>query len=106
LTTDVLALLKEVYFTGQAMPDLFYLKRNSFMSIEMQPTHTKETLFKPTSSVKESIAERIDRTARSIQKVETDARIAKTLRLRKARMEYEQTIVPPVAKKKRARKRH
>ncbi|MCM0752889.1 hypothetical protein DEA98_22565 [Brucella pseudogrignonensis] len=70
------------------------------MSIEMQPTHTKETLFKPTSSVKESIAERIDRTARSIQKVETDARIAKTLRLRKARMEYEQTIVPPVAKRR------
>jgi hypothetical protein len=106
LTTDVLALLKEVYFRGQALPDLFYLKRNSFMSIETQQTYTKETLFKPTSSVKETIAERIDRTARSIQKVETDARIAKTLRLRKARMEYEETIVPPVAKKKRARKQH
>jgi predicted nucleotidyltransferase len=76
------------------------------MSIETQTTYTKETLFKPISSVKESIAERIDRTARSIQKVETDARIAKTLRLRKARMEYEQTIVPSVAKKKRTRKPH
>ncbi|MFK4821838.1 hypothetical protein ACI0FS_16795 [Ochrobactrum quorumnocens] len=76
------------------------------MSIETQTFFTKETLFKPTSSVKESIADRVDRTARSIQQVETDARIAKTLRLRNARMEYEQTIVLPVAKKKRTKKSH
>jgi len=76
------------------------------MSIETQPIFTKETLFKPASSVKESIAARIDRTARAIQQVEMDARIAKTLRLRNARMEYEQTIVQPVAKKKRAKKSH
>lgn len=76
------------------------------MSIETQTTYTKETLFKPTSSVKETIADRIDRTARSIQQVELDARIAKTIRLRNARMEYEQTIVLPVAKNKKAKKSH
>lgn len=76
------------------------------MSIETQTTYTKETLFKPTSSVKESIADRIDRTARSIQQVEMDARIEKTIRLKNARMEYEQTIVLPVAKKKKAKKSH
>ncbi|MCX2696166.1 hypothetical protein [Ochrobactrum chromiisoli] len=76
------------------------------MSIETQLTYTKETLFKPTSSVKETIAARIDRTARAIQQVEMDARIEKTLRLRNARMEYEQTIVLPVAKKKKTRKSH
>lgn len=76
------------------------------MSIETQTTYTKETLFKPTSSVKESSADRIDRTARSIQQVEMDARIEKTIRLKNARMEYEQTIVLPVAKKKKAKKSH
>ncbi len=76
------------------------------MSIETQTTYTKETLFKPSSTVKESIADRIDRTARSIQQVEMDARIAKTIRLKNARMEYEQTIVLPVAKNKKAKKSH
>lgn len=72
------------------------------MSIELPAIFTKETLFKPVTSVKESNASRIDRTVRSIQQVETDARIAKTLRLKNARMEYELTIILPVTKKKKS----
>jgi len=76
------------------------------MSINSQIAITKETLFKPVTSGKESNASRIDRTVRSIQQIETDAIHAKTLRLRNARMEYEKTIVSPVAKKKRTAKAH
>lgn len=65
---------------------------------------TKDTLFKQNRSISETKAFLTDQTARSIMRVESEAREAKTLRLRKERLDMEQLITPAATKSKKTRK--
>lgn len=74
------------------------------MPIDPQAIVTQVAPPKPARSISESKAFLTDQNARLIMQVETDAREAKTLRLRKERLDLEQFITPPVTKVKKTRK--
>ena len=61
---------------------------------------TKDTLFKPIPSSREWVASRTNKAVRTILDAEVDERVAKTLRLRKQRLERELIVVTPAPRKK------
>ncbi|WP_309083145.1 hypothetical protein [Chelativorans sp.] len=65
----------------------------------MTQTITKDTLFQPAPTRAQSKADLTNSTARAIIKAETDAREAKTLRLKQARLEMEARRPAPVPAK-------
>jgi len=70
----------------------------------MPQTITKETVFPPKEAKPTNRAEITDRAARAIIQAETEARDAKTRRLREARLEMEAEREPAEVAKPRARK--
>ncbi|MBA8822610.1 hypothetical protein FHW00_004978 [Ochrobactrum sp. P6BSIII] len=102
LTTDVLALSKEVSFEAKHRLAFLFTFNKEQKKLPQSPRgpFTKDTLFKPIPSSRESVASRTNKAVRSILDAEVDERVAKTLRLRKQRLERTLTAATPVPKKK------
>ncbi|WP_139364468.1 MULTISPECIES: hypothetical protein [unclassified Ochrobactrum] len=102
MTTDVLALSKEVSFEAKHRLAFLFTFNKEQKKLPQSPRgpFTKDTLFKPIPSSRESVASRTNKAVRSILDAEVDERVAKTLRLRKQRLERTLTAATPVPKKK------
>lgn len=84
------------------MLGLFYSLQKGLQQLPQDPRgpFTKDTLFKPIPSSRESVASRTNKAVRTILDAEVDERVAKTLRLRKQRLERELIVVTPAPRKK------
>jgi len=100
LTTEVLALSKETSFEAKHCLAFFIHLQKGLQQLPQDPRgpFTKDTLFKPIPSSRESVASRTNKAVRTILDAEIDERVAKTLRLRKQRHEMESITAPPSKK--------